>query len=360
MQNYIKPAERLLNLELNNGWKVVQKYTPKYPEHELYSSCYIVNNGSQKGFLKAFDYSDLNKPGGSDLFKLLYHKYERELAMLKKCRELDIKSVVKLLEHNVHFFKPTADERVDYFILEYSEDDNILTCLNDGNLNEFANKFQALVHIFDGLEELHKHGIVHLDLKAANLVHFIKDRLTKITDFGSARKYISDLDEDLKNDFNNVSTTRQYAPPEFFYEWNWTEDWNEYRRKIDLYLAGNIVVKLFTNISFTTCLQKELPDFYNWDSSQNKGKMQQFLPTLTNAASNVYLIIEEKIKTTNIEYGKPLDSNHIERLMRVIAELCDPHPMLRGHPKERDSITTSDGLYRYRDKFITLKNLCEK
>lgn len=361
MKEYMKPADRFTNENLHNGWKIISKYVPKYKDGDIYSSCYIVSNGINEGFLKAFDYSDLRKAGGSSLFKHLYHKFERELSMLKKCRDLNINSVIKVLDSNTYFFKEgVIDERVDYFILEYSKDDNLLTCLTDGNLDEFASKFQALIDVFDGLENLHNNGIMHLDLKATNLVPFLDDQITKITDFGSARKFISDLDEELNNDLNSIYTTRQYAPPEFFYKEYYMDDWNKYRRKIDLYLVGNVIVKLFTNMSFTFLLKQSMSDFYDWDLPHNEGKMKQFLPTMVDAASNVYQVIEKQINAVNNECGKPLSSKNVEDLVKIIAELCHPDPDERGHPKELARITKSEGLYRYRDQFITFKNLCSK
>lgn len=348
MGNYIKPADRLAGETLNGGWVVVSPYT--HP-HVIHSSCYIVNKGNQKGFLKAFDYSDLKKAGGKDQFKRLSLKFERELSMLKKCSDKDIKTVIQLLTHDSHFFDPGGvDNRVDYFIIEFSDDGSVHDCLTNTNLLAFENKFQALIYIFDGLNDLHLNGIMHLDLKIENLVYFIQERLTKITDFGSARQLIIESDEDLLNDLNSISTTRQYAPPECLYIENWTPDWNEYRRKIDLYLVGNVIVKLFTNVSFTALLRNKIPKSYDWDNNQNNGKLKQYLPHLVNAAGDVYLEIEAKLNVINAECGMPLDNKNIEDLMKIIAELCSPDAQERGHPKELARKNGTDGLYRYNKK----------
>lgn len=361
MENYVKPADRMIGCKLNGGWDVVSKYIPKSHSPIVHSSCYIVNKEKQKGFLKAFDYSDLKKSGGKEIYKRLSNKFERELSMLKKCSEKNINTVIKLLESDSYFFiEGVLDERVDYFILEYSEDGSVHDCLTAGNLYEFTNKFQALIYIFDGLNNLHLNGIMHLDLKAENLVYFIKERMTKITDFGSARKLINDIDEELLDDLNSVTTTRHYAPPECLYNEFWTSDWNEYRRKVDLYLVGNIIVKLFTNFSFTALLGKEITEFYHWNNNQNIGKFKQFLPSLVAAAAEVYSIIEDELNSINEDCGLPLDSIEMKRLMKVITELCNPDAQHRGHPKELERKNNRDGLDRYRDKFITMRDKCEE
>lgn len=358
MQPYVKPADRLLGCHLNDGWEVIEAFRPKEIK---YSSCYIVRKGNQKGFLKAFDYSDLKKAGGQDELKRINYKYHSELKMLQKCRDANLKSVIQLLANDRYYFKPDdLNELVEYFILEYSGDGDVHECLIRGSLKEFAIRFQALSDIFDGLNGLHINGIMHLDLKAENVLHFVRDRLTKITDFGSARQLIVDVNDDLLDELNSIRTTRQYAPPECLYNDFWTTDWNEYRRKVDLYLIGNIIVKLFTNLSFTALLKEQLSSSLDWNNPQNvgQGRLKQFLPYLVAGASNVYIVIQNKLTTINNECGNPLDSKSLLELCKIIAQLCNPVAERRGHPKELVRRNNKDGLDRYRDKFITLRDLC--
>jgi serine/threonine protein kinase len=357
MQN-VKPADRLLGCQLNEGWKVIERYRP---DQIKYSSCYLVQKGNQTAFLKAFDYSDLKKAGGQDKLKRINYKYQMELKMLQKCRDADIKFVIQLLANDQYFFIPDdLNELVEYFILEYSGDGNAMDCLTNGSLDEFAIRFQALSDIFDGLNSLHSNGIMHLDLKTENILHFVSSRLTKITDFGSARQLIVDLDEDLKNEMNSIETTRGYAPPECLYNDVWTGDWAQYRRKVDLYLIGNVIVKFFTNISFTALLKDQLSEALDWNNPQNvsKGRLAHFLPHLVSGASNVYVIIKNQLHATNKTCGSPLGEQNIHDLCRVIAELCNPDAAKRGHPKELIRKNNKDGLDRYRDKFITLRDIC--
>lgn len=358
MANTIKPAERLLGCQLNDGWAVIERYRP---DEIKYSTCYLVQKGNQKGFLKAFDYSDLKKAGGKDKLKRISHKYNSELKLLQKCRDAGIKSVIQLVTNDSYYFIPNdLNELVEYFILEYSEDGNALDCISNGNLRQFAIRFQALADIFDGLHSLHSNGIMHLDLKAENILHFVHTRLTKITDFGSARQLIVDLDDELMDELNSIQTTRMYAPPECLYNDSWTTDWQNYRKKVDLYLMGNIIVKFFTNMSFTALLKLQLSDTLDWDNPQNvgNGRYMTFLPHLIAGAANVYPVIKSKLKSINKECGNPLDDKNINDLCGIIAELCYPDAEKRGHPKELIRRNNMNGLDRYRDRFMTMRDHC--
>jgi serine/threonine protein kinase len=357
MAKKVYPANKLLNVTLNDGWFVESKVVELTTTSGKYSTCYIVSKNGHKGFLKAFDYRDLAKPGGRDVFDRLNAKFGRERDILKKCKKLEIATVVEFITSDEYYFvEGDLNEKVDYFITEYSRDGNIQKCIENNSLIDLANKFQSIADIFHGLSELHSKAIWHLDVKPSNLLYFIEQQLTKIADFGSARQWVGEnLDDDDKiEDLNSIFTTRLYAPPEILYNHQWTDDWNLYRRKIDLYLVGNVLVKFFTNLSFTALLRDEITEFDDWNNNQNLGKFSQILPSLMTASSEVYLTIKNEINEVNEECGMPLDKKEIEQIMLTIKQLCCPDPKLRGNPKELLRNNNNDGLYRYRDRFILL------
>lgn len=358
MEKKNKPAENLVGVDLPNGWKVIEKFKPRYQPDLRSNNCYIVENEQQKGFLKAFDLSELYKPGGLDALQISIERYNRELNMLSKCNEKGIPSVVQLLDQG-NLNRDNFNELVQYFILEFSENGSLYDCIEDGDLVQFYNKFRALRDIFDGLSNLHENGIMHLDLKAENLVYFISDRITKITDFGSARQYKPNVEDRLRDDFDEISVTRLYAPPECLYNSDWLNNWEESRKKIDLYLVGNIIVKIFTNLSFTSLLKKSISNYHCWDRTYNRNQYLQFLPYLVQGANSIYPEIEERITQLNSNCGYPLNGTEIYRLMKIIVQLCNPDATKRGHPEELLRRGSDNGLYRYRDMFITFMNKCE-
>lgn len=354
------PANHLEGITLSEGWKVIEKLNIVSTTSGKYSTCYLVEKNDQLGFLKAFDYRDLRKPGGKDKFSRLNEKFTREQNLLKECKNKGINTVVEFITSGEFYFKDgDINEKVDYFITEFSEDGNVKKCLKNADLNDLLRKFNSLIDIFDGINALHEHGIVHLDIKPSNLLYFVKDELTKITDFGSARQFIVNIDADKKDDLDAIITTRMYSPPEVLYNDPWTDDWTEYRKKIDLYLLGNILVKYFTNYSFTALLKQEITEFDSWDNNQNLGRFQQILPNLISAASNVYQIIFAQIVVINSNCGNPLDESYITRIMTMIQDLCNPDPINRGHKKELARKNNNHGLSRYRDSLIHMSKFIE-
>lgn len=361
--NIIYPADDLLNETLRGGWKVVKKIDAKTDTGGKYSSCYIVENSENElGFLKAFDFRDLIKAemNGHDhvdtsaVFERTLRKFNSERDLIKKCNEEGIDNIVKLIDHGMYNKnKGDLNTQVRYFILEYSKDGNLSEIIRNKELDNLVDKFKSLVEIFDAMHNLHKKNIMHLDLKPSNILYFIESRLSKITDFGSARQWLGPAPDEFKDDADRVVITRAYAPPEVLYKEPYS-DWNSYRKKIDLYLLGNIVVMCFTNYTFTGLLKEQMISFDTWRNDENIGKMKQLLPNLTEASSTVYTMIEDRIIEINGKCDNPLNESDILLIMEMIRQLCNPDPELRGHPDALKMSVGDAGLDRFRDRFITL------
>jgi len=359
MAKKIYPADRLEGVTLEDGW-YVESIKPTEKGSGKYSTCYIVSKNGKKGFLKAFDYRDLSKSGRKVTFNKLNGRFEREKKLIKKCKDYNIYNVVEYITSGQYYFEESdINELVDYFILEHSDDGDISECINNDDLIHLVLKFESLADVFDGLFNLHIKGIMHLDIKPTNLLYFINERLTKITDFGSARQWVgSEIDEDSKDDIDLIYTTRTFAPPEFLYDEPWS-DWNLYRRKVDLYLVGNLIVNFFTDLSFTALLSEEITMDDHWREKKNRGRLKLILPHLVSASTEVLLTIKEKIKEVNESCSNPLDKRDIEQLVEMIKYLCHPDPIERGDPKELKRKNNRDGLDRFRDRFINLAKKAE-
>lgn len=369
MAKKIYPADDLINVTLKNDWTVKEKIELNSSTSGKYSSCYVVEkNTGELGFLKAFDLRDVIKASeiGSHhidpaiLLERSLRKFNSEKSLIIKCDQDNIPNVVRLIDEGI-FDKIRGDlnSRVFYFILEYSKDGNLKNNLSGDILNDLTFKFKSLIEIFDAMHEMHQKNIMHLDIKTSNILYFIEERLTKITDFGSARQWLGPVAEEFKDDEDRIMSTRSYAPPEILYCEPYSGDWNQYRKSIDLYLLGNVVVMCFTNFTFTGLLNDQLVSFDKWNNIENQGRMSQLLPSLTSAATIVYTTIEERIHEINNSCGNPLNDSDINLILETITQLCNPNPVKRGHPEALSQTNTNGGLDRFRDRFTTLHKRLE-
>jgi len=359
IEKELYPADRLIGMTLKDGWTVTSKIGENSIAHSKITSCYIVQKKKENGFLKAFDYRDLKKHGGHEKFRYVDQKIKREIDLLKKCNHSNIKNVVSLLVEDEIFLKEgDINEKVMYYILEYSLEGNIETCLQNDNLINLTQRFYSLSHVFDGIYNLHKNEIYHLDIKTNNLIYFREGTITKIADFGSARQFLTDLDEDVKQDIDNIFTTRQCAPPEYLY-FETFDNWSEGRRKMDLYLLGNVIVKFFTNVTFTSMLKNEISSIYDWNTQSNHGNFRVILPYLTEGYITAVIKVQEILLEINHKCGNPLTQIDVNKIISIIKELCHPDPLKRGIKKAIAQSRDYDGLDRYRDMFVTLAKKSE-
>ena len=65
------------------------------------------------------------------------------------------------------------------------------------------------MQIARGMDHIHEHGLVHCDLKSANVLLFEKDDVTKICDFGSAQPL------DHTSTVSGTAGTYRWMAPEF-------------------------------------------------------------------------------------------------------------------------------------------------
>lgn len=111
-----------------------------------------------------------------------------------------MKKEVSLLRNLIH------ENIVHYYQTDLSEDisgvDVLLEFVPGGSLKRILQRFHSLevsiirsyaTQLLKGLEYLHAHGIIHRDLKSANVL-ISPSGVLKLTDFGSSRKF-EDVEE---------------------------------------------------------------------------------------------------------------------------------------------------------------------
>ena len=99
--------------------------------------------------------------------------------------------------------------------------------------------FRSLHNTAVGLQQLHKNGIAHQDLKPSNVLVF--DKVSKISDLGRA----STQEISFRYDNLIIPGDRNYAPIEQLYNYHFCNDFEE-KFAADLYLLGSLFIFFFS------------------------------------------------------------------------------------------------------------------
>ena len=310
------PAHKLGGLTLDGGWKVGEMHRPEDATGGKYSVCYFVERNGEKAFLKALDFSKAaDSPDLPTALQALVEAYNFERSVLQTCLQRKMDRVVTPLQDGSVKIDDSMFGTVSYLILEWAERD-IRTQLAAFRAIDRAWRLRSLHHIATGLNQLHKAGIAHQDIKPSNVLVF-GNNLSKVADLGRAA---------LKGthgpaDNETLAGTKSYAPPELLYGYL-DPEWNRRRFGTDVYLLGSMVFFFFTGLSATAALFTQLASQYQpvaW-----AGTYQDVLPYVRNAFGD-----------SMRAFAEPLTNDVRSSLTTAVSQLCDPDPALRGHPLNR-------------------------
>ena len=181
------------------------------------------------------------------VFKAI-HVYTKNMVALKKIRmegEKDgfpvtavreIKLLQSLKHDNVVSLQEVMVEANDCFmVFEYLSHD-LTGLLNHPTFKlEHAHKKHLAKQLFDGLNYLHRRGVLHRDIKAANILVSNAGQL-KLADFGLARFF----SKRGKPDYTNRVITIWYRSPELLL------GETQYGPAVDIWSAACVMVEIFT------------------------------------------------------------------------------------------------------------------
>ena len=205
---------------------------------------------------KASDSVYYRKPGNESVigsgtygkvFKAI-HVYTKSLVALKKIRmegERDgfpvtavreIKLLQSLKHQNIVNLQEVMVEKNDCFmVFEYLSHD-LTGLLNHPTFKlEPAHKKHLAKQLFEGLDYLHRRGVLHRDIKAANIL-VSNDGQLKLADFGLARFYA----KRRQLDYTNRVITIWYRSPELLL------GETQYGPEVDIWSAACVLVEIFT------------------------------------------------------------------------------------------------------------------
>lgn len=126
-------------------------------------------------------------------------------------------------------------QNVPFIALELLSGKTLKEHLEAGDRFALARVVDILCQILDALAYMHDKGVVHLDLKPANII-LSADHRVKLTDFG-----ISRLEEHPADRYDTIMGTPGYMSP---------EQWMGQRldRRSDLFSVGAILYELLTGV----------------------------------------------------------------------------------------------------------------
>lgn len=181
------------------------------------------------------------------VFKAL-HVYTKNLVALKRIRmegERDgfpVTAVreIKLLQSLKHInvvalLEVMVEKNECYMVFEYMSHD-LTGLLNHPTFTlNAAHRKHLSMQLFEGLDYLHKRGVLHRDIKAANIL-VSNEGILKLADFGLARFYA----KRHQLDYTNRVVTIWYRSPELLL------GETQYGPAVDIWSAACVMVEVFT------------------------------------------------------------------------------------------------------------------
>lgn len=337
-------AEHLQGLTLDERWTVVER-VERGPGASggNFSVGYIVEQpDGLRAFLKALDYRRaLESENPPAVLEAVTASYNYERRVLQKAEGLSrIVSAIEDGKVNVPGSFPIPV--VNYLILELASSD-VRQALETSRWLDSAVILRSLHHVATGLDQLHKKGLAHQDIKPSNVLVFSDDS-SKIGDLGRAayEGHVPPYDPSGTLPFAGDPA---YAAPEALYGMR-HPDWAMRSFSQDAYLLGSLTMFMFSNTSATPALVAQLdPDHRprNWG-----GTYQDVLPYVRAAFADVMEEFEQAIP-------EPIQSG----VGAIVRQLCEPDAAFRGHPITRARLGNQYRLERYVSQFDLLSRNCE-
>lgn len=320
MENDLRPAERLVGLTLEGGWRVdsIIRRHPKSTGGNFSVGYLAINTDGRQAYLKALDFvAAFEHPDLARALQDLTTAYNFEKDLLEKCRDKKLRRIVVPLESGSITVPRVIGElrNVLYIILELATGD-IRAEVAKWEKFDVAWALRSLHESALGLQELHYSHIAHQDLKPSNVLVFPMVG-SKLSDLGRA----SDMSTSSRNDVIPIAGEISYAAPEQFYGLHISSDFTS-RFIVDNYHLGSLIFFFFLGCSATSAIllnlsKKHHKNFTNTDFTNDLPYIQQaFYEALDELRSSAKAITEE----------------FSEDIVTIAKQLCEPNPKLRGAP----------------------------
>lgn len=149
----------------------------------------------------------------------------REIKLLQSLRHINIVALLEVM----------VEKNECYMVFEYMSHD-LTGILNHPTFKlDAAHRKHLSKQLFEGLDYLHQRGVLHRDIKAANIL-VSSDGILKLADFGLARFYA----KRHQLDYTNRVITIWYRSPELLL------GETQYSPAVDIWSAACVMVEIFT------------------------------------------------------------------------------------------------------------------
>jgi serine/threonine protein kinase len=320
------PAGRLHGVELADGWKVVDRLEPKPgATGGNFSTPYVVERGSDRAFLKAIDIYKALRQDPKNVLQVLNRvssefMYERDL--LEACAGRNMDRVVRAITSGEYLVDPADPTSIVFYLIFHLADGDIRAAHDASEHLDLGRIFRSLHDVAVAIQQLHAANIAHQDVKPSNVLTFPETNrvVAKVADLGRASVPAASM----RHDQLAFAGDPAHAPPEGLYGAG-PPSW-EGRRACDLYLLGSLGLYLFTGVGTTAAWLDRIEPHMRpgWIGGTFAGSFPDALPYIRHAMQHVWNDFPH--------FG---DSDLRSRVLRMLRELCDPDPTLRGHPRDR-------------------------
>lgn len=320
------PADRLEGTTLASGWLIGKRYVkPLGASGGTFGICYSATRGEQSAFVKALDFRRAfhEKDFIAHLNMLTSHVlWEKEV--MEFCRDQSMSRVVKLLDYEDIILPEDGDDpskKVCCLVFEIGQGD-LRSRFDFANNPNQSWRLRVLRDVALGLDQLHRRGVAHLDVKPSNVISVPVEALEvmKLADLGRA------IRKGIRGPFDGLGWPGDgnYAPPEKWYGHN-SIQWNEEREAADAYMLGNLFVYIMTGMPMNTLLHNEIPDAFK--PGPYRGQFDDQL---------IDVLRQAQLKALAIHVFPALpDNDQKAEIQAMIVDLTEPDPKRRGDRNAR-------------------------